>query len=124
MQKLESEPNKKKTEILLPTNGPGECIIKEVSTFRKASGQVNGQPKGIFTASIIFGRTLGVMKASGFDLNVFADNTQDQVKHAAPNQPCLKLVRLLFYLPVISNEKDVYFFLDKVGIFNHWRQGS
>ena len=66
---------------------------------------------------MIFGRSVGRIKESESDKQFHSKKDKFTITKGTQNQSNIRLVRLMFYLPNISKETDVLFFLDEVQEF-------
>ena len=108
------------SDIILPTTSYKDCLLKEVSTIRNVPEPANGRLIKNSNTNIIFGRTLGIAKGPQLDTTPSFGLNQDQTGLSDRTKPIIRLVRLMFYLPNVLNETDVWFFLDEVGISNNF----
>lgn len=93
----------------------GTNLLKEVSTTRTAFVNSNDKSNQISDNTLIFGRTYGFVEDSQSSSKIYTCNNNDQVRKTSPNgATVIKLVRLLFYLPSIRDERDAFFFILKV----------
>ena len=84
--------------------------MKEISTTRKPTIINELQPSQI--SVILFGRTIGrVTVHDSKRQHGFAENKKT-VPKSIPDQPRIKLVRLMFYLPNICKESDASFSIE------------
>ena len=87
--------------------------MKEISTTRKPTTIKQLQSSQISGSGILFGRAIGCVKVPDDSKNLhgFEDNKEIAPK-LIPDQPKIKLVRLMFYLPTICKESDASFSIE------------
>ena len=86
--------------------------MKEISTTRKPTSINELQPSQFSSSGILFGRAIGRVKVPDANRqHSFAQN-KEVVPKSIPDQPRIKLVRLMFYLPNICKESDASFSIE------------
>ena len=86
--------------------------MKEISTTRKPTTINKLQPSQMSSSGILFGRAIGRVKVPDSKRqHGFAEN-REVVPKSIPDQPRIKLVRLMFYLPNICKESDASFSIE------------
>ena len=87
--------------------------MTEISTVRRSFQE----PKGDQIASrntvksVIYGRSVGRVKLKEGNEKMLQDNHKNKIVR---NESRIKLVRLMFFLPNVTKEKDFGFYLDEV----------
>ena len=101
------------SEIILPSRYCKDFQMKEISTTRKPTTIKQLQSSQISCSGILFGRAIGRVKVPDDSKNLhgFEDNKENAPK-LIPDQPKIKLVRLMFYLPTICKESDASFSIE------------
>ena len=102
------------TEIILPSRYCKDCQLKEVSTTRTSKDQNVAQNAQKLRQCVIFGRSVGRVKVAMMDKQLHIEENKGRLSQPNQNKSNITLVRLMFYFPNISKEKDVSFFLDEV----------
>ena len=102
------------TEIILPSRYCKDCQLKEISTTRNAKPQNVAQDTQKLRQCVLFGRSVGRVKDAISDKKINIDENKGRSSQPNQNKSNITLVRLMFYLPNISKETDVWFFLDEV----------
>ena len=100
-------------EIILPTRYCKDCQMTEISTVRRpilepSDDQITSQNS---MKSVIYGRSVGRVKVKVFQEQTLEDYHKNKIVR---NESRIKLVRLMFFLPNVTKEKDFGFYLDEV----------
>ena len=87
--------------------------MTEISTVRRpilepSDDQITSQNS---MKSVIYGRSVGRVKVKVFQEQTLEDYHKNKIVR---NESRIKLVRLMFFLPNVTKEKDFGFYLDEV----------
>ena len=100
------------TEIILPSRYCKDCQMKEISTIRKPTTIKQLHPSQVSCSEILFGRAIGRVKVPYSKRQHGFEDNKEIAPTCIPDQPRIKLVRLMFYLPTICKESDASFSIE------------
>ena len=91
--------------------------MKEISTIRKPTTIKQLHPSQVSCSEILFGRAIGRVKVPDSKRQHGFEDNKEIAPKFIPDQPRIKLVRLMFYLPTICKESDASFSIEVCKFF-------